>query len=205
MALSKAELARMAEQAARARAAKQGGQHGNAVAQAFKRGEVPVGENGEVLVATQASNRSEANLAKVNYTHEAMADLIIATPGITQRELAAKFGYTEGWVCRVIQSDAFQAFVAERKDKLIDPMLRGAVEESMKGLVMQSIAKLQKRLEGNPSDDLLVGTLGIATKALGYGARSGPTVQIQQNFVAVVPEKAKSTAEWAERVAERAG
>lgn len=155
-----------------------------------------------VRVPTQGNNRSAAPLAKVRYTHEAMADAILANPAISQGELATIFGYTQPWVCRVLASDAFQAYLAERKNEIVDPFLRASVEECFKGLVMQSIQKLQERLQVNPSDELLLGVMNGASRALGYGVRSGPTVQIEQNFVALVPPKAESTAQWVEQVRE---
>jgi hypothetical protein len=100
-----------------------------------------------------------------------MADLILSNPAVSQGEIARHFGYTEGWVSQVIASDAFQAFIASRKDEIIDPMLRGAVEESFKGLVLQSIARLREKLEANPSDQLVLEVFKNSARALGYGAR----------------------------------
>lgn len=153
-------------------------------------------------VASQATmNKSAFKLKKVNYTHEALADAIIQNPWASQGELAAHFGYTESWLSRIIASDAFQAYLAARKDEVIDPRIRATVEERFKGLVIQSIEKLHQRLEVSPSDDLLLGVMNGAAKALGYGARQTPQVTVQ-NFVAVVPQKDASSQAWAERVAQ---
>jgi hypothetical protein len=110
-------------------------------------------------------------IQKVSYSHEALADAIIANPMVTQKELAARFGYTPGWISHVIASDAFQAYLATRKEQIIDPVLRGAVEESFRGLVLQSIEVLRRKLEANPSDNLAVRVLENSARALGYGAR----------------------------------
>lgn len=118
-----------------------------------------------------ATGQTRGGVAKVNYTHEALADLILANPAVTQNELAGHFGYTAGWVSQVIASDSFQSFLAERKDKIIDPLLRGAIEESMKGLVLQSMARLREKLDANPSDQLALEVLKNSSRALGYGAR----------------------------------
>lgn len=135
-------------------------------------------------------------LGKVRYTHDAMIDLIIASPWISQNEIAAHFGYSVGWISQIFTSDVFQARLAERKDELVDPTIRATIEENFKALCQQSMTILRKKLEGNPSDDLLLGTLNIASKALGYGARQAPT--INQQFVVQVPGKVGSSAEWAE-------
>lgn len=138
-------------------------------------------------------------VAKINYSHDAMIDEIIRNPGVSQRELARMFGYTEGWISQVFATDLFQAALAKRKEEIIDPTLKATVEERLKGLVLQSVEKLREKLEASPSDDLTLGVLQAATKALGYGAKNvqGPT--INQQFVVQVPAKAESSAAWAER------
>lgn len=118
-----------------------------------------------------ATGQQRGGVAKTSYTHEALADLILQNPAITQNELAAAFGYTPGWISQILASDAFQAFIAERKDKIIDPMLRGAIEESMKGLVLQSVERLREKLAANPSDTLVLEVFKSSARALGYGAR----------------------------------
>lgn len=136
-------------------------------------------------------------IAKLNYSHTAMIDEIIRNPHISQGALAGLFGYTAGWISQVIATDAFQAAMHARKEEIIDPVLRATVDERLKGLVLQSIDKLMVKMEGNPSDDLTLGVLTAATKALGYGAKNiGPV--INQQFVVQVPGKIGSSSEWAE-------
>lgn len=115
---------------------------------------------------------------KTSYSHEALADLILAHPASSQGELAGFFGYTEGWISQIIASDAFQAYLATRKEQILDPVLRGAVEESFKGLVLQSVAKLREKLAANPSDQLVLEVFKNSARALGYGAR----VQVDANI-----------------------
>jgi len=100
-----------------------------------------------------------------------MAELILQNPAISQGEIAQFFGYTAGWVSQVIASDAFQAFLATRKDEILDPILRGEVEASFKGLVLQSMEKLRQKLDANPSDQLVLEVFKNSARALGYGAR----------------------------------
>jgi hypothetical protein len=114
---------------------------------------------------------STGGIKKVGYSHEALADLILSNPAVTQNALAQHFGYTPGWISQILASDAFQAFVAERKDKILDPLLRGAIEESMRGLVLQSVERLREKLAANPSDQLVLDVFKSSSRALGYGAR----------------------------------
>lgn len=138
-------------------------------------------------------------IQKVRYSHDAMIDLIVANPWVSQGELARTFGYTEGWVSQVIASDAFQSRLAERKNELVDPTIRATIEEKFKGLVERSYQVLLKKLEANSvSDETALRTLEIASRAAGYGSRSAQAV-INNNFVVAVPPKAESTAAWAKQ------
>jgi len=118
---------------------------------------------------------------KLRYTHEAMVDLIIADPGISQNELAARFGYSASWVSTIMCSDAFQAKLAERRGEIVDPQLRSNFELQLKGLMSRSMEILAAKLEAPPEyipDQLALRTLELSTKALGYGAREQATVQV---------------------------
>lgn len=137
-------------------------------------------------------------IQKVRYSHDAMIDMIVANPWISQGELARNFGYTEGWVSQVIASDAFQARLAERKNELVDPHLRATIEERFKGLVVRSIEILMRKLEEPAtkiSDELAIKALEVASRAAGYGAKN-TQVAVQQNFVVQVPAKSASSADW---------
>lgn len=137
-------------------------------------------------------------IQKIRYSHDAMIDMIVANPWISQGELARNFGYTEGWVSQVIASDAFQARLAERKNDLVDPHLRATIDERFKGLVVRSIEILMRKLdkpEGQISDETALKALEIASKAAGYGAVKGG-VQVNTQFVVQVPAKSASAEEW---------
>lgn len=121
----------------------------------------------------------KGGVQKTSYSHDALIDIILANPAITQNQLAATLGYTPGWVSQVIGSDAFQAALALRKEKIVDPMLRGAVEESFKGLVLQSMQRLREKLEANPTDNLVLEVFKSSTRALGYGAKLEVNANVQ--------------------------
>lgn len=135
-------------------------------------------------------------IQKVRYSHDGMIELIIKNPWISQNELAAHFGYTAGWVSQVIASDAFQEKMAERKKELVDPAILATIEERFKALVVQSFEILKRKLENSPSDDLALGVMNGAAKALGYGARPAATTQVNNSFVVQLPPKSASSADW---------
>jgi hypothetical protein len=120
-------------------------------------------------------------IAKPSYSHEAMIDLILANPAIDQNEIAGYFGYTPSWVSLIISSDSFQAALGEKREKIIDPVLRGAIEESFKGLVMRSIEIVRKKLDGDVPLDAALEVLKTSAKALGYGARPQMNVNVAGN------------------------
>lgn len=145
---------------------------------------------------------------KVRYSHEALADMILANPTMTQIELAAVFGRSPAWVSYLIASEAFQLQLSKRRDELVNPLITASVEDRLKGLASRSIDLLMEKLNEEPKVDPITGettggpnaalalkTLEIGAKALGYGAReSGP--QVTANFVVQMPGKAPSSGEW---------
>lgn len=110
--------------------------------------------------------------------------LLLSGPGETQRALAKRVGYSESWLSRIIASDAFQARLAERLEKDIEPERReifkmrfASIEEEARGILKASLEKLAERLQ-NPAgvpDELVVKSIAVTAKLLGYGARQEPT------------------------------
>lgn len=135
-------------------------------------------------------------IEKVNYTHDAMIDLILMQPGISQQQLALHFGYSVPWVGRVIGSDAFQARLAQRKDEVVTPQVRENLEQRIAVLADQSLTVIQAKLQASQNPDLAVKALELTTKALGMGARVQNAVQ-NNTYVVALPPKAPSEAEWA--------
>lgn len=143
-----------------------------------------------------AGTASAANaIARVKYSHDAMIDLIIANPALSQGEIAAHFGYTQAWVSRIMNSDAFNARLAMRKDELVDPSIIASIDEKFKTLASISLDVVIDKLTLTKSADLGLKALEITSKALGYGART-PQVAVQNNFVVALPPKVVSAEAW---------
>ena len=140
---------------------------------------------------------SAANaIARVKYSHDAMIDLLIANPAISQNELAANFGYTVPWVSRIMNSDAFQARLALRKEELLDPVIVASIEEKFRALASKSLDVVLDKLSVTNSAELGLKALEISAKALGYGARQ-QNLNVQTNFVVALPAKAADAGSWA--------
>ena len=137
-------------------------------------------------------------IQRVKYSHDAMIDLIIVNPGISQGEVAKAFGYTEPWVSRIFGSDAFQARLAQRKADLVDPTLVASVEERLRAVASRSLDLVMEKLE-NPklsTLDQVLKAVEVSTKALGYGARQ-TNVAVQTSFVVAMPAVNPNATDWA--------
>jgi hypothetical protein len=114
-------------------------------------------------------------IAKLRYSHEAMIDLLITHPGISQNTLALHFGYTPSWVSNIMASDAFQAKLAERRKEVIDPTVIATVEERIRGLTIQSLTVLREALE-KPAvkPEVALRAFELGAKAMGLGGHAPP-------------------------------
>lgn len=138
-------------------------------------------------------------IQRVSYTHDAMIDLIIAKPMISQNEIAAHFGYKAAWISRVIRSDAFRERLAARKGEIVDPMLLQSVDDRFNALIDRSLEVLMDKLDQPvvPADVALK-CAELGAKSLGFGGYGqkamGATINAQ--FVVAMPEKAVSAQDW---------
>lgn len=136
-------------------------------------------------------------LQRVRYNHEAMIDVILTEPTISQGELAKRFERTENWVSIMINSDSFQAALAKRRDDILDPFLVATVEERLRSLADQSLKVIADKLQTTQNPDLALKALEISTKALGFGARTSGSGVVNNSFVVQLPPKIASAGEWA--------
>lgn len=145
----------------------------------------------------QGDDYSGNRLKRVHYSHEAMIDVIIAEPTITQNDLAKRFDRSVSWVSIVIGSDSFQAALAKRRDDILDPFLIATIEERFRGLATQSLTVISDALEKTKNLDVALKALDISSKALGFGARAANPTAVQNNFVVQLPPQIADSSEWA--------
>lgn len=139
-------------------------------------------------------------IARVKYSHDAMIDLIIAQPGVKQGEIAKHFGYTQAWVSRIMNSDAFLARLAQRKADLVDPSIALSIDERLRAVAAKSLDVVLEKLELVPTGEFALEAAAMASKALGYGARQS-NLNVQQNFVVAMPAKVADAEQWASKYA----
>lgn len=97
--------------------------------------------------AVGRGRRAMAAIQTVRYTHDGMIDMMLAEPELSQRALAARFGYTESWISTIINSDAFQARLAARRAEIVDPTLQLTLEDKWRGLTVRSVEVLMRKLD----------------------------------------------------------
>lgn len=150
------------------------------------------------------TGESKSGIVKIRYSHDAMIDVILAEPTIRQNDLAAMFDRTPGWVSQVINSDAFQARLEERRGEIVDPAITATLKERLSAVADASLQKLLERIAAPVqlvTDDFMLQTAKFATTALGYGARApagASETQVNVGVVVHVPPKIDSAQSWVE-------
>ena len=108
-----------------------------------------------------------AEIQKIRYTHEAIADFLIANPMASQGECAQFFGYSEPWLSQIIHSDAFQVYyrkLAEERGQLAIH----SIPDKIIGLAALAMDKASERLTTGASETFIGDTMEKTLKALGY-------------------------------------
>lgn len=146
-------------------------------------------------VVEMAYADGENAISAVGYTHDAIIDILIARPMVTQREVARHFGYTESWICQVMSSDSFKKRFADRRDAVVEPMIAKSLENLFEGVGRLSLTVVAERLEASRDADLAIKAMEITRKAAGLGDRGQKGVTVQ-NFVAMVPQKSADFDQW---------
>lgn len=122
-------------------------------------------------------------LAKIRYSHTDMIDFIIANPGISQGALAARYGYTQGWISNVMASDAWQSAMAARREEIVDPALKLTVDERFRGLTVRSLERLMEKLDAPVvSDQVVLRAVELGAKAMGVGGNAAPAAPAQDHL-----------------------
>lgn len=125
-------------------------------------------------------------VAKMRYSHDDMIDFIIANPGVSQNSVAARYGYSVGWVSRVMSSDAWQSKMASRRGELVDPVLVATIDERFKALTNRSLDRLMEKLEApQVSDQVVLRAVELGAKAIGVGGNAAPAALPQDHLAAL--------------------
>jgi len=127
-----------------------------------------------------------AQIARVSYTHEAIADWLLANPDKKLKECADQFGYTQAWLSTVIHSDAFQVYFSQRRAAL-NQIIHHGISAKLQDTTQKALDILNTRLD-EPEDLESEFILDVADKLLHrQGYAPGKVSLIQNNITAPVP------------------
>jgi hypothetical protein len=125
-------------------------------------------------------------VAKMRYSHADMIDFIIGNPSASQNDLAARYGYSVGWVSRVMSSDAWQSAMAARREELVDPCLVATIDERFRALTNRSLDRLMEKLDApQVSDNVVLRAVELGAKAMGVGGNAAPAAPPQDHLAAL--------------------
>lgn len=88
---------------------------------------------------------------KLNYLQEAVVDLVLQVPNVTQKELSEIFGLSTNSVSALVRSDLFMDRLAQRKQTLIDPHIMRTMNDRMHSVSMLAMAAIEKQLIEKPN------------------------------------------------------
>lgn len=128
--------------------------------------------------------------------HMVIIDQLLMDPSITTTKLAHVTGYSMNWLHKVMQSDAFQAKLAERQKALVDPLVLNAIKDRISGLASRALEIIEERMDSDKvSLDHALNVFGVTSKAMGMGAPKAPTNT--NNFIVQMPAQIPNAQDWA--------
>lgn len=83
--------------------------------------------------------------------YDGVLDLMIAEPGMSQRELAARLGKTHAWICSVVNTDMFKARLHERRLEH-QTILSETISEQIVDIAHTGMRVLKKKLSEDGID-----------------------------------------------------
>lgn len=135
-------------------------------------------------------------LQKLNFSHEALADQIIANPAASNADLGDKFGRTKEWVGMVKNSGMFKELMFRRRGELVDPLLTERVEDRLEMLTARSLEVLAEKLArpaADIPDDLAIEAAKLGAKGMGLGGFSSrppaPPEPVVPNRLATIAQR----------------
>jgi hypothetical protein len=132
------------------------------------------------MSGTEILKRGLSNL------HESLADYMLINPGCTLREMGAYFGYSGAWICTVINSDMFKAYMAQRRAE-ITSVVAEDLPSRLHAAAHLATERIIEVIEKSEDSDTLIDAFDKVLHRYGYapnakgGAQSSLTVNQQNN------------------------
>jgi len=129
-------------------------------------------------------------LQKVGLKHEAIAQYMLANPTATQNEVAVAFNLTVSWLSIIVNSQAFQEYVAKLNEEILQSQVI-PLRDKLLGVSHLAVEKLGKAVADSQDPSFLLAAADKTLHRLGYAPKSGGEtvtpgqLNVQQNiFVA---------------------
>lgn len=137
------------------------------------------------------------------YTHEAMIDLLLLNPAITNKEIGAYFGVSANHISFLRSSDAFQVRLSQRRDADILPQVQEEIQARMRSVANRSLELLGEKLArpaADVPDALVLKAVELGAKGVGLGGfGNAPAVpappaadrfeKLAERLTALVPDR----------------
>ena len=132
-------------------------------------------------------NGNTQAIQKLSTFHEMLANWILANPGATYRQMGAAFNYSPAWLCTVVNSDLFKAYMAE-KMKDVNSRVLDDIPAMLKGTAALAIERMNDVLQHTEDSKTIVDAFDSVMHRYGYApnAKAAPAAQgplVQQNNV----------------------
>jgi hypothetical protein len=138
--------------------------------------------NPQSLTTTKSYAEIKAT-RKMRWWYEHLADYLIAHPDHTQNDAAAHFGRSPSTISVIINSDAFQAYLRQRRTAYVEA-LDSSVRTKMLKVADRGfdliLDKFDKKRDSIPLESLTK-TIEVVTKAAGMHSDSRGGVQVNVN------------------------
>jgi hypothetical protein len=117
-------------------------------------------------------------ITKLTAAHDAMIDMILANPRITNEELAAQFDMGHTWVATLRHTDLFKRRMEDRREAVIDPVLIASIEEKIRAVTDMAVEHILEKLATKKADELtdqfLLRAAEFGAKSMGLGSGEKP-------------------------------
>lgn len=124
---------------------------------------------------------AENQIKRINHTHEAIINWLIANPDRYLQDAAAFFNVTQAWLSVVVNSDAFQEKLRQRQDAVFGLVALG-MRDKIAGAAHIGVEKVARHLETSEDKDYVLNATDKLLKAMGYGGKQ-VTVNANQTNV----------------------
>jgi len=120
----------------------------------------------------------------LSYLHEALADWMLVNPGGTLREMGKHFGYSAPWLCSVINTDMFKAYMAARRVE-VSAQVAGSLPQKLEAAAHLATERIIEVIEQAQDSDTLIDAFDKVMHRYGYAPKSNAQqgAVIQQNNV----------------------